>query len=151
MELILASAALLPPPGPPWHIDLMSRVVHFEIQADDVERAKAFYGEVFDWAFEDWSSYTGSTYWGITTGPGDEPGINGAIMARPAPAGGLGANAYVCTMQVEDYDAVEQRILGAGGKVALPKAALAGMAWQGYYLDPEGNTFGIHQPDPSAA
>jgi hypothetical protein len=35
--------------------------------------------------------------------------------------------------------------------VALPKSALPGMAWQGYYLDTEGNTFGIHQPDPNAA
>jgi uncharacterized protein len=39
----------------------------------------------------------------------------------------------------------------AGGQVALPKLALPGMAWQGYYLDTEGNTFGIHQPDPGAA
>ena len=32
----------------------------------------------------------------------------------------------------------------------VPKATLTGMAWQGYYLDPEGNTFGFHQPDPEA-
>ena len=31
---------------------------------------------------------------------------------------------------------------------ALPKMALEGMAWQGYFLDTEGNTFGLHQPDP---
>jgi predicted enzyme related to lactoylglutathione lyase len=54
-------------------------------------------------------------------------------------------------MQVEDYDAVEARILAAGGVVALPKTALGGMAWQGYYVDTEGNTFGIHQDDPTAA
>ena len=44
----------------------------------------------------------------------------------------------------------ERAILDAGGQVALPKQALTGMAWQGYYLDTEGNTFGIHQPDPEA-
>ncbi len=54
-------------------------------------------------------------------------------------------------MQVDDYDAVERRILDAGGRVAVPKSAMPGMAWQGYYLDPEGNTFGLHQADPSAA
>ncbi|MDO8307385.1 MAG: VOC family protein [Actinomycetota bacterium] len=131
----------------------MARVVHFEIQADDVERAKAFYGAVFDWAFQDWGEFTGATYWGIVTGPDDEPGINGGLLPRPAPTGGpgTGTNAFVCTMQVEDYDAVEARILDAGGQVALPKMALTGVAWQGYYLDPEGNTFGIHQPDPAAA
>ena len=129
----------------------MSRPVHFEIHADDVERAKAFYAAVFGWTYEDYSSYTGSTYWGVTTGPKDEPGIDGGLLQRPAPAAGPGSNAFVCTMAVDDYDETERTILAAGGQVALPKMALAGMAWQGYYLDQEGNTFGIHQPDPDAA
>jgi predicted enzyme related to lactoylglutathione lyase len=130
----------------------MSRLVHFEIQADDVERAKSFYESVFDWTFEDYSQVTGSTYWGVVTGPDDEPGINGGLLQRPAPAPGpeQGTNGYVCTMQVDDYDATEKRILTSGGQVALPKMALTGMAWQGYYVDPEGNTFGIHQPDTEA-
>jgi predicted enzyme related to lactoylglutathione lyase len=130
----------------------MSRVVHFEIQADDVERAKAFYAAVFDWSFQDWGQATASAYWGIMTGPEDQPGINGGLLQRPAPAPApeQGTNAFVCTVQVDDYDATERRILDAGGRMALPKMALTGMAWQGYYLDPEGNTFGIHQPDPNA-
>ena len=131
----------------------MSRVVHFEIQADDVERAKAFYAAAFGWSFEDYGAIAGSTYWGIVTGPQDQPGINGGLLRRPAtaPDPGQGANAFVCTIGVADYDATERRILDAGGKVGLPKMALTGLAWQGYYLDPEGNTFGIHQPDPDAA
>ena len=131
----------------------MSRPVHFEIQAEDVDRAKAFYGAAFGWEFQDYSEFTGSTYWGIVTGPEGTPGIDGGLLQRPAPAppDGQGTNAYVVTMQVDDYDAVERRILDAGGRVALPKSALPGMAWQGYYLDPEGNTFGLHQSDPSAA
>ncbi len=130
----------------------MSRVVHFEIQADDVERAKAFYAAAFGWTFTDYGQMAGGTYWGVTTGPADEPGINGGLLPRPAPtpAGGAGTNAYVCTVGVEDYDETERRILAGGGQVALPKMALKGMAWQGYYLDPEGNTFGVHQPDPDA-
>ena len=131
----------------------MFRVVHFEIQADDLERAKAFYSSVFSWSFEDYSQFTGEPYWGITTGPDDEPGINGGLLERPAPGAPVdhGANAFVCTMGVGNYDAAEQRILAAGGRVALPKTALMGTAWQGYYLDTEGNMFGIHQPDPNAA
>ena len=131
----------------------MSRVVHFEIQVEDIERAKAFYASAFDWSFEDYSEYTGSPYWGVTTGPQEEPGINGGLLQRPAatPGSGQGTNAFVCTMGVEDYDETERRILEAGGQVALPKMALPGMAWQGYYLDTEGNTIGIHQPDPNAA
>jgi len=131
----------------------MSRVVHFEIQADDVERAKAFYAAVFEWSYQDYSEYVNSTYWGVVTGPDDEPGINGGLLQRPVPppAEGQGTNSFICTMNVSDYDETERRILDAGGKVALPKMALTGMAWQGYYLDTEGNTFGIHQPDPEAA
>ena len=132
----------------------MPRVVHFEIQADDVERAKAFYQAALGWTFQDYSGPTGGApYWGVITGPEDEPGINGGLLPRPAPAGGpgQGTNAYVCTVGVADYDATERLILDAGGQVALPKMALTGMAWQGYYLDTEGNTFGIHQPDPDAA
>src|SRR5689334_23885529 len=108
----------------------MSRVVHFEIQADDVERAKAFYGAVFDWSFTDWGQVTGSTYWGIVTGPDDELGINGGLLQRPAPAPAAqqGTNAFVCTIGVGDYDETERRILDAGGQVALPKMALTGMA-----------------------
>jgi predicted enzyme related to lactoylglutathione lyase len=129
----------------------MAGVVHFEIQADDLDRAKAFYTQAFGWTFEDWSGVTGSPYWGIGTGE-DEPGIGGGLLQRPAPAPApeQGTNAYVCTVAVGDYDATEARILAAGGQVALPKQALTGMAWQGYYLDTEGNTFGIHQPDPEA-
>jgi len=130
----------------------MGRVVHFEIQVDDIERAKAFYATALGWTYQDWSEQLGAPYWGITTGPGDQAGIDGGLLQRPAlvPGEGQGTNAYVCTMAVDDYDETERLILDAGGRVALPKFAIAGMAWQGYYLDTEGNTFGIHQPDPQA-
>ena len=131
----------------------MAKVLHFEIQVDDVERAKAFYAAAFGWSYQDWSEQVGATYWGITAGPADEPGADGGLLQRPvpAPADSHGTNAYVCTMAVEDYDATERKILEAGGRVAMAKFALVGMAWQGYYLDTEGNTFGTHQPDPDAA
>ena len=130
----------------------MSRPIHFEIHVDDVERAKQFYAAVFGWTYEDWSAYVGSPYVGAMTGAEGEMGINGALMQRHGSSVGAGqaVNGAVLTMGVEDYDAAESAILGAGGKVALPKAALPGMAWQGYYLDTEGNVFGIHQPDPEA-
>lgn len=130
----------------------MGRPVHFEIHVDDMERAAKFYGEVFGWKFEDWSEYAGMPYMGAVTGDEGEPGINGAIMKRqgPSPEPNQSVNGYACTMGVEDYDTAESKILENGGKVALPKYALPGMAWQGYYLDPEGNVFGIHQPDEHA-
>ncbi|WP_223701668.1 VOC family protein [Sutcliffiella deserti] len=130
----------------------MGRLIHFEIHVDDMNRAKNFYGEVFGWAFEDYSDFAGMPYFGAVTGGEDEPGINGALMQRqgPPPESNQPLNGYACTMGVENYDAIEAKILGNGGVVALPKYALPGMAWQGYYKDTEGNTFGIHQPDVNA-
>ncbi len=130
----------------------MGRLIHFEIHVDDMERAKKFYGEVFGWTFEDWSEFAGMPYFGAVTGDANELGINGALMQRqgPPPEKNQAVNSYTCTMGVEDYDSIESKILELGGQVALPKAALPGMAWQGYYIDTEGNIFGIHQPDENA-
>lgn len=130
----------------------MGRIVHFEIHVDDMERAKRFYGEVFGWTFEDWSTYAGMPYFGAVTGNANEMGIDGALMQRQgaSPEPGQAMNGYACTIGVGDYDSTEEKIVSLGGKVALPKYALPGMAWQGYYMDTEGNVFGIHQPDKNA-
>jgi Predicted enzyme related to lactoylglutathione lyase len=130
----------------------MGRLIHFEIHVDDVERAKTFYGEVFGWTFEDWSEYAGMPYFGAITGDSGEMGINGAIMKRMGPAPQLGQpmNGFACTMGVEDFDKTADKILSLGGQVTLPKHALPGMAWQGYFLDTEGNVIGVHQPDVNA-
>lgn len=131
----------------------MGRPVHFEIQVEDMDRAQSFYAEVFGWGFEDYSSIAGSPYFGVTTGEDDEPGINGGLLPRTAaaPERGSGPNAGVLTMGVDDFDATRELILANGGETVQEKYALPGMAWQGYFLDTEGNTFGIHQPDENAA
>lgn len=127
------------------------RPVHFEIQAADPQRAVEFYTSVFGWTTEDWSGFAGMPYFGVTTGTG--PGIDGAILGRPggenAEVGGPVMGATL-TMGAADFDEVAEKITAAGGTVALPKYALPGMAWQGYFHDTENNVFGIHQPDPEA-
>lgn len=106
---------------------------------------------MFGWTTEDWSEFAGMPYFGLSTGSG--PGIDGAILGRPggenAEVGGpvMGA---VLTMGVADFDETAEKITAAGGTVALPKYALPGMAWQGYFHDTENNVFGLHQPDPEA-
>ena len=89
----------------------------------------------------------------VMTGKQDEPGaINGGLLKRPCavPPGPAGTNAFTCTAIVDDFDATAKKILGSGGKEAMPKFAIMGMAWQGYFLDTEGNTFGVHQVDANA-
>ena len=58
----------------------MSRVVHFEIPADDPERAINFYEKVFGWRFEKWEGPI--EYWLVKTGPEDQPGIDGGLTRR---------------------------------------------------------------------
>ncbi len=129
----------------------MNRVVHFEIQAGNIERAIAFYKAVFGWDFQRWGE---QEYWMVMTAEKDskEPGINGGLLPRPAamPPQECGANAFVCTVQVTDYDETAKKIEAAGGTMAMPKFAIPGMAWQGYFKDPEGNVFGVHQADTNA-
>lgn len=128
----------------------MNRITHFEIQADDIERAIKFYQSVFGWEFPKWMD----NYWGVMTAPKDstEPGINGGLLKRPTktPPHEFGTNAFVCTVVVENFDEIAKKIETAGGIVAMPKYAIPGIAWQGYFIDTEGNTFGVHQTDVNA-
>lgn len=127
----------------------MNRISHFEIHADDVARAAKFYTDIFGWKIEKWESKD-MEYWMVMTADKDskEVGINGGLLKRPAPLGDkmCGSNAFVCTVVVENYDDIAKKIMAAGGKEAMAKFAIADMAWQGYFIDTEGNTFGVHEP-----
>jgi catechol 2,3-dioxygenase-like lactoylglutathione lyase family enzyme len=57
----------------------MGRGIHFELNADDPERAAQFYRRVFGWTIDKWDGP--EDYWLVTTGPESEPGI-----AAPSPA-----------------------------------------------------------------
>ncbi len=91
-------------------------------------------------------------YWLITTGPPDQPGINGGLLRRrgPAPTQGQSVNAYVCTLEVPSVDEHENKVIAAGGKTVVPKMPIPGLGWLVYCTDPEGNIFGMMQNDPSA-
>jgi predicted enzyme related to lactoylglutathione lyase len=128
----------------------MPRVIHFEIHAEDPERAVAFYATVFGWTITRWTGPV--DYWLITTGPDGQPGINGGLLRRrgPAPAEGQPVNAYPCTVDVPSVDEWLGRVTAAGGTVALPKMPIPGVGWLAYAKDTEGNIFGIMQADPAA-
>src|SRR5215469_10853850 len=124
----------------------MNSAAYFEIQADDPERAIDFYTAVFGWGFTKVKGLP-IDYWLIQT-----EDTRGGLLKRPtnAPPAQSGTNAYVCSMQVTDYDGTAKAILKNGGQVALEKFAIPGTCWQGYFLDLEGNTFGLFQVDENA-
>ncbi len=125
----------------------MARVVHFEIHADDTVRAQNFYSACFGWEFQKWEGPF--DYWLIRTGPKEEMGIDGGLVKRTVPIDGKAVIAYVCTIGVEDLNAIISSVLKNGGTLAEPKEAIPGIGWIAYFKDTEGNIFGALQPDMS--
>ena len=129
----------------------MARVGHFEIHADDPQRAINFYQNVFGWQFNKWDGP--QEYWLIKTGESDQPGIDGGLLKRmgPPPTDAQAVNAYVCTVLSSGLDADVTQSLSNGGSIAVPKMAIPGMGWLAYVKDTEGNIFGVMQEDATAA
>ena len=121
----------------------MDRVTHFEITADDPDRAAAFYKKAFGWDFHEMGGPF--KYLLATTGPKDQVGIDGAIMARQDHK-----QKIINTLGVDNWEASAKAIKDAGGKMLGAKQAVAGLGWFAYFTDTEGNIAGIFQTDKNA-
>lgn len=128
----------------------MSRVVHFEIYADQPDRALSFYSDVFGWETQKWEGP--QDYWLFSTGDAAQPGINGGLIQRRYPESGTPGPipTTVNSIQVSSVDEFAAKVAGSGGQVVVPKRAVPGVGYIAYCQDTEGNLFGIYQPDPSA-
>ena len=124
-------------------------VVHFEIPADQPERAVEFYRELFGWKVEHMGGPM--DYWLLQTVPSDaegrptEPGVNGGLMRRMMP-GQTPVN-YISVENVDEFARKAERL---GAKVVVPKMPVPGMGWFAQLTDTEGNIFAIWQHDPAA-
>lgn len=119
-------------------------VVHFEIPADDEERAGKFYRSAFGWEFNPMPELD---YTMIKTTPTDETGmpstpgsINGGMLRRQA-----GITSPVITVAVEDIDAALEKIEALGGAAVGARVEVPGMGWAAYFRDTEGNVAGLWQ------
>ena len=121
----------------------MPRVIHFEINADNPNRAADFYANVFEWNIQKWEGPV--DYWLITTGEKGEPGIDGALMKRRFPE-----LSTVNTISVPSIDDFMVKITSHGGRIVTEKTAIPGIGHFCYCQDTEGNTFGIIEEDNSA-
>jgi predicted enzyme related to lactoylglutathione lyase len=120
----------------------MDKVVHFEIPAEDLARAKGFYASIFGWELED---ARGMDYTMVRTVAVDqqqvptEPGaINGGMMQRSAVA-----SSPVLTINVDSVDEALKRVEAGGGSIVRPKQEIPGMGASAYFKDTEGNTLGL--------
>ena len=126
----------------------MPRVIHFEIHADNPERAVKFYQTVLGWQFRKWDGPM--DYWLIRTGAKEQPGIDGGMIRRLPGQSGNAVIAYVCTVDVPSVDEYVQKATAAGATIAVPKMAIPGVGWLAHCKDTEGNVFGMMQADPAA-
>jgi len=119
----------------------MARVVHFEITADDPERAVRFYEKALGWKIHRMEG--GIAYWLVTTGEEGQMGIDGAIMDRSHPA-----QPVINTIGVGDLEATMEAVRNAGGKADGDIDDIPTVGRFTYATDTEGNRFGILEPLP---
>lgn len=123
----------------------MPRVIHFDIPAEDPEKLKSFYENVFGWEFTKWEDPGGQQeYWLIATGK-DEPGIDGGMGRKQGPDDQV-AN----TIGVPDVDEYLKKIEENGGRIIMPKMPIPKIGWIASFLDPQGNKHAIMQDDKNA-
>ena len=124
----------------------MNGIIYFEIQSSNPEREIKFYQEVFGWKFSKAAGLP-VEYWHI-----ESANMHGGLLQRPAPTpeAHCGTNAFTCSIEVADFDAAAEKILALGGQTAMPKFAIPGKCWQGYFTDADHNTFGLVQIDENA-
>lgn len=119
----------------------MDRSVHFEILANNPERMAGFYSSAFGYEFkrdkDEYALADGSVEGGW------------AVSGRVRPIPDLRVTGTP-TMHVRSVDAVLRRIMAAGGRLLVPKKVIPGVGYMAYGEDPEGNAFGIFQPDAAA-
>jgi hypothetical protein len=136
----------------------MSTIVHFEIPANDVERAKKFYNNLFGWNIEKLHGSTGDSqltsvatgqpieYWRITTTNDKEnQGVGGGIMKRQMPEHHI--TNYIGVDSVDEYSSKVDKL---GGRVFVAKHAVPGMGYFALCSDTENNVFAIWESDENA-
>ena len=116
-----------------------TKIVHFEIPADDTEKGRAFWGSLFGWEFK---QYPGPSEYHMTE---IVPGQTGGAITNMEP-GKRGTRAY---FDVDEIKAGAARVRELGGEASEPMP-VPNMGWFVTCKDPHGNEFGLWQNDPAA-
>jgi predicted enzyme related to lactoylglutathione lyase len=134
----------------------MPTIVHFEIPADDVERSRKFYSDLFGWKIEKWlgtdggdgSSSSNMDYWEISTtdDKGGKASVGGGMMKRQDPQEQQITN-FIDVSSVYEYSSKIEKL---GGKVVVSKMAVPSMGYFAICLDTENNKFGIWESNENA-
>src|SRR5215470_14174289 len=112
--------------------------VHVELATTDIEKAKSFYGSLFDWQLKDENMGGGMIYTMINVGEG----TGGGMMKHPvagAPA------AWLPYVLVDDIRAATAEATTLGGTIKRDVTEVMGMGWLSIIADPTGAALGLWQ------
>ena len=131
----------------------MPTIVHFEIPADDIERSKKFYSDLFGWKIEKWPGKEGADgssnmeYWIVTTTDekGNKAFVGGGMMKRQDPQ-----QQIINFIDIKSVDEYSSKVEKLGGKVVVSKMTVPGMGYFAICHDTENNSFGIWEANESA-
>jgi uncharacterized protein len=118
-------------------------VVWFEIPADNVERARTFYGKLFGWKITEFAGAR-TPYWHIDTGGADDT-PDGGMMKRQGP--GHNITNYI---GVPSVDQAATKVEKLGGKICMNKTAVPQMGYFVVCQDTENNMFALWEPNENA-
>lgn len=119
-------------------------LVWFEIPADDIARAKMFYGQLFGWQINPLPASPMSDYQHIDTG-GEEASPDGGMIPRLHPSHTI--TNYILVPSVTRHLAKVKKL---GGGICKPKTAVPGMGYFAICQDPENNTFALWEMNSKA-
>jgi hypothetical protein len=122
----------------------MDKVVHFEIPADNLARARKFYGTVFGWKMNEMPEMQYTLVGTVETDekrmPKEAGAINGGMLERQDPI-----KVPVITISVDDMDQAAAKIEKNGGKIIRARMPVGDMGFAAYFRDTEGNVIGLWQ------
>ena len=111
--------------------------VHVELNTTDVDKAKAFYGKLFDWTLED-VPMEEFTYTMIKVGKG----TGGGMMKQLMPGA---PSSWLSYVEVDDISASTKKAQSLGAKIMKDVTEVMGMGWLSIIVDPTGAMFGLWQ------
>lgn len=118
----------------------MATIAHFDISADDVQRARKFYEKLFGWKIYKYPHSPDEYYFVETTNLIGEKGLSGGIAKRMKPTQGI--TNYI---EVESIDDSIEQVRKLGGKIIKTKTKIPTAGYIASCIDSEGNSFGLLQ------
>ena len=113
--------------------------VHVELNTTDLNKAKTFYGQLFDWKLEDSDMGPMGTYTMIKVGNG----TGGGMMKHPVPGA---PSAWLAYVEVDDIHAATKKAKSLGAQVMRDVTEVMGAGWLSIIIDPTGAALGLWKP-----